>query len=125
MAVYDIDLHVTDDALESIAQAAADRRFGARSLQEIVESIMEETNFVVPSLDDVNAVVVDKSAAQGLRNPLLLRGPVTITDYTRLAAEMPREGDGEVEEDYEGSSICDIDGIEEVYLGLDDIEAAM
>ena len=66
----DVQLTFTDDALRAIAQKAIERKTGARGLRSIVEGILLDTMFDLPSLDDVAEVVVDKDVVEGRKEPV-------------------------------------------------------
>jgi ATP-dependent Clp protease ATP-binding subunit ClpX len=70
MESVDIDFRV--DALESIAQKAMDRKTGARGLRSIMESVLLETMYKVPSEPGVSKIVVDASVIEGESEPLLV-----------------------------------------------------
>ena len=53
-----IKLTFEDDALRAIAHLAIERNTGARGLRSIMESMMQQTMFEVPSRDDVAEVVI-------------------------------------------------------------------
>src|SRR5207245_10254163 len=55
----DVQLEFTDDALHSIAVRAIDRTTGARGLRSILESILLDTMFDLPSMDGVDEVHID------------------------------------------------------------------
>ena len=54
-----VDLEFTDDALDLIADKAMSRKPGARGLRTIVENILKDTMFEVPSKDNVDKVIID------------------------------------------------------------------
>ena len=54
-----VDLEFTDDALDLIADKAMSRKTGARGLRTIVENILKDTMFEVPSKDNVDKVIID------------------------------------------------------------------
>ena len=65
----DIDLRITDDALDFIAEKALEYKLGARGLRSIMEAILAESMFELPSHPDVKEFVVDKIyAASQLEN---------------------------------------------------------
>ena len=66
----DVDLTFTDDALEAIAKKAIKRKTGARGLRSIVEAILLDTMFDLPSMDGVTEVVVDKDVVDGRKEPV-------------------------------------------------------
>ncbi len=58
-SVDGVTLTFTDAAVEAIASTALERGVGARGLRSIIESILEETMFELPNMDDVTEVVVN------------------------------------------------------------------
>ncbi|EEA85551.1 ATP-dependent Clp protease ATP-binding subunit ClpX [Peptacetobacter hiranonis] len=60
--IEDVELEFEDDALREIAKKAIDRNTGARGLRSIVENIMMDTMYEVPSEENVEKVVVTKEA---------------------------------------------------------------
>ena len=67
-----VELEFTDDALEAIADLALLRGTGARGLRAIMEEILRETMFEVPSRDDVEKVVITAEVVQQNVNPTLV-----------------------------------------------------
>src|SRR6188474_1958496 len=66
----DVALTFTDDALEAIAKKAIKRKTGARGLRSIVEAILLDTMFDLPSMNGVTEVVVDKDVVDGRKEPV-------------------------------------------------------
>ncbi len=66
----DVQLEFTDDALHSIAVKAIDRKTGARGLRSILEGILLDTMFDLPSMDGVDEVHIDKDVAEGRKEPV-------------------------------------------------------
>ena len=66
----DVSLTFTDDALEAIARKGIERKTGARGLRSIVESILLDTMFDIPTEDDIAEVVVDKDVVEGRKAPV-------------------------------------------------------
>jgi ATP-dependent Clp protease ATP-binding subunit ClpX len=66
----DVALTFTDDALEAIAKRAIERKTGARGLRSIVESLLLDTMFDLPTLEGVTEVVVDKDVVDGRKEPV-------------------------------------------------------
>jgi ATP-dependent Clp protease ATP-binding subunit ClpX len=60
-AMEDVKLTVTDAALSAIAKKAIARKTGARGLRSIVEGILTDVMFEVPSLENVTEVIVDEA----------------------------------------------------------------
>lgn len=69
MEVEKVELEVTEGAVRAIAKEAVRRKTGARGLRAIMESIMLEVFYEVPSLEGVTRCVVDESAIAGQSDP--------------------------------------------------------
>jgi ATP-dependent Clp protease ATP-binding subunit ClpX len=67
-----VELDLRADALESVAEKAIERKTGARGLRSILETILLETMYKVPSEENVVKVVVDGSVIEGENEPLLV-----------------------------------------------------
>lgn len=65
-----VTLTFQDDAVSAIARKAIKRKTGARGLRSIMESILLDTMFELPSLDDVAEVVINEDAVNGSGAPL-------------------------------------------------------
>ena len=71
----DVALTFTDDALETIANKAIERKTGARGLRSIVEGILLDTMFDIPTEQGIAEVVVDKDVVEGRKEPVrVLKG---------------------------------------------------
>ena len=66
----DVNLTITQDALKSISRKAIERRTGARGLRSIMESILLESMFELPSLKGVEEVIVGPEVVEGNARPL-------------------------------------------------------
>ena len=69
-----VKLTFTDDALNSVARRAIQRKTGARGLRSIMESILLGTMFDLPSLDGVEEVVINREVAESRATPLYIHG---------------------------------------------------
>ena len=67
-----VALEVREDALHAIAAKALARKTGARGLRSILEQALLETMFDLPSLENVEKVVVDAGAIEGGGKPLVV-----------------------------------------------------
>jgi ATP-dependent Clp protease ATP-binding subunit ClpX len=67
-----VELDLRADALESVAEKAIERKTGARGLRSILETILLETMYKIPSEENVIKVVVDGSVIEGENEPLLV-----------------------------------------------------
>ncbi|MED9787725.1 MAG: ATP-dependent Clp protease ATP-binding subunit ClpX, partial [Latilactobacillus curvatus] len=71
MALDNVELEFTPEALHAIAHLAIERNTGARGLRSIIEEVMMDMMFDIPSREDVAKVVVTKEAVDGAANPQL------------------------------------------------------
>jgi len=68
----DVELSFTDDALVAIAEKAIKRKTGARGLRAIMESVMLDVMYDIPSMANVEKCLVNREAVEGKSNPVLL-----------------------------------------------------
>ncbi|EKO3657259.1 ATP-dependent protease ATP-binding subunit ClpX [Vibrio metschnikovii] len=66
------ELEFREDALRAIAAKAMKRKTGARGLRSILENVLLETMYELPSMADVEKVVIDESVINGESEPLLI-----------------------------------------------------
>ena len=67
-----VELEFRPDALAAIARKALKRKTGARGLRTIVESVLLDTMYDLPSLENVSKVVVDESVIDHKAEPYLI-----------------------------------------------------
>ena len=67
-----VELDFRDDALRAVAHKAMERKTGARGLRSILESVLLDTMYQVPSMDSVAKVVIDSPTIKGESDPLLI-----------------------------------------------------
>ncbi len=70
--IEDAQLTFTEDALTAIAKRAVARKTGARGLRSIMEDILLDTMFELPSLENVDEVVVNEEAVGPDAKPLII-----------------------------------------------------
>jgi ATP-dependent Clp protease ATP-binding subunit ClpX len=70
-----VDLTFTEDALEAVAKKAIERKTGARGLRSILETILLDTMYELPSMHGVSEVVVDKDVIEGRKEPIRVFEP--------------------------------------------------
>ena len=68
----DVELDFREDALVAIAKKAKDRKTGARGLRSILEDVLLEVMYRIPSEDDVCKVVIDENVIMGSSEPMLI-----------------------------------------------------
>ena len=66
------EVEFREDALGCVARKAMERKTGARGLRSILEHVLLDTMYDLPSMDDVAKVVVDESVIEGESAPLLI-----------------------------------------------------
>ena len=66
------ELEFRDDALAAIAKKAMERKTGARGLRTILENVLLDTMYELPSMDDVSKVVVDEAVVNGETKPYVM-----------------------------------------------------
>ncbi len=66
------ELEFRDDGLRAVARRAMVRRTGARGLRTILENVLLETMYDLPSLKNVQKVVVDESVIEGHATPYIV-----------------------------------------------------
>lgn len=71
-AMDDVELEVTDDAVEAIAEQALERKTGARGLRGIMEKIMNNIMYELPSRDDVNKCIITRETVEAEKDPELV-----------------------------------------------------
>ncbi len=67
----EVELSFTDEALRRIAALALERKIGARGLRAVLESVMQDLMFDIPSRRDVSACVVTEETVLGTEGPKL------------------------------------------------------
>jgi ATP-dependent Clp protease ATP-binding subunit ClpX len=74
-AMDGVRLKFTGDAIKAIAAKAVELKTGARALRAIMENLMLEVMYDLPSRDDVVEVVIDANVVAGKRRPLMRKAP--------------------------------------------------
>jgi len=66
------ELELREEALHAIAKKAMERKTGARGLRTILENILLDTMYELPSLEGVSKVVIDETVVEGNNQPYLV-----------------------------------------------------
>jgi ATP-dependent Clp protease ATP-binding subunit ClpX len=82
-----VELEIRPDALMAVAKKAMKRKTGARGLRTILESVLLDTMYDLPSLENVSKVVVDESVINHQTEPYLI--------YSSAPAAAPRAASGD------------------------------
>ena len=67
-----VEIDFREDGLQAVAERAMERKTGARGLRSILEGILLESMYTIPSTPDVAKIVVDESVVKGDSEPLLV-----------------------------------------------------
>lgn len=73
-----VKLTLTDEALYAIAKKGIEAGTGARALRMILENILRELMFEVPSDPSIQEIIIDKDTVLGLQSPVIKRSEVKI-----------------------------------------------
>ena len=82
-----VDLEFTPDALRAIAHLALERKSGARGLRAIIEGVMTDTMFDLPSIEGVSKCIITEDAVYGKAKPSLVRA---LPELPRAEVKKPR-----------------------------------
>ena len=66
------EIDFREDALSAIAERAMERKTGARGLRSILESVLLEVMYKLPSAKNVSKVIVDENVINGASEPMLI-----------------------------------------------------
>ena len=69
----DVELTFEEDAIEAIAGKAMERKIGARGLRSIMENVMMDVMYRIPSDDTIAECVITRDAVEGSSEPLTIR----------------------------------------------------
>ena len=67
-----VEIQFREDALNAIAKKAQERKTGARGLRSIMEAVLLDSMYKIPSLGDVSKVIIDAAVIEGESDPLLM-----------------------------------------------------
>jgi ATP-dependent Clp protease ATP-binding subunit ClpX len=68
----DVEVDFREDALRAVAERAMERKTGARGLRSILEAMLLDTMYRIPSEEGVSKVVIDESVIKGESEPMLI-----------------------------------------------------
>src|SRR6516165_7927497 len=85
------ELEFRDEALRAVAHRAMQRKTGARGLRTILETVLLDTMYELPSMRNVAKIVIDETVIEGQTKPYVVYG----SDDSRLASvDEPRRASG-------------------------------
>ena len=67
-----VEVEFRPDALATVARRAMERKTGARGLRSILENVLLNTMYDIPSMDSVVKVAVDEAVINGESDPLII-----------------------------------------------------
>ncbi len=70
-AMEGVNLNFTRDALQSLAEQARKKGTGARALRSLLERLMLDLMYEIPSRDDIAEVTINRGVVEGKREPLI------------------------------------------------------
>jgi ATP-dependent Clp protease ATP-binding subunit ClpX len=73
LSLEGVTLNVTKDALRAMAEQAVKKGTGARALRSMLERIMLDVMYDIPSREDVSEVTINRSVVEGKRQPAVRR----------------------------------------------------
>ncbi len=91
----DVKLEFTPDAVHSIAHMAVERKTGARGLRAIMESVMMDMMYEIPSDSSVGICTVTREAVEGKEKPEIVYRDVTVPRKA-LAGRAKKDSKGEI-----------------------------
>ena len=81
-AMDDVELEIRDDAIKAVAEQALARKTGARGLRGIMEKIMTNIMYELPSRDDVGKCIITRETVETEKDPELI-----LAEPKRMIAE--------------------------------------
>ena len=67
-----VEIQFREDALLAIAKKAQERKTGARGVRSIMEAVLLDSMYKIPSLEEVSKVIIDAAVIEGESEPLLM-----------------------------------------------------
>ena len=67
-----VEIEFLDDALQAVAQKAVERKSGARGLRSILETVLLDTMYKLPSIKGLSKVVINADVIVGKQEPILV-----------------------------------------------------
>ncbi|NOK63152.1 MAG: ATP-dependent Clp protease ATP-binding subunit ClpX [Chloroflexi bacterium AL-W] len=87
LALDNVELEITNDALSAIAEQALVARTGARALRTIVESALLDVMYDIPSQEHIGRCIINAEVITGRGQPIMVPRPTERNDYRRRMDE--------------------------------------
>ncbi|MEE9574640.1 MAG: ATP-dependent Clp protease ATP-binding subunit ClpX [Gammaproteobacteria bacterium] len=81
------EIEFRDDALSAVAKKTMERKTGARGLRSIMENVLLDTMYDLPSMESVSKVVIDEAVINGESKPLMIYDGPEMEELVSAAAE--------------------------------------
>jgi ATP-dependent Clp protease ATP-binding subunit ClpX len=81
-----VELEFTTDALSALASKSLERKIGARGLNNLIENMMNNLMFEIPSNKTIEKVIIDKEVVDGIKEPIIIKKP----KKTKTAISKPK-----------------------------------
>ena len=80
-----VNLEFRDDALDAIAEKAIERKTGARGLRAIVEQVLMDTMFDIPTKEGIKDVIVGRDVIEKNKQPILVHADIKVNEADGMA----------------------------------------
>ena len=70
-----VELEFKKEALEAVADVTLERKTGARGLRSVLEGVLTELMFKIPSDATAEKVIITEDTVKGSKDPIVLRNP--------------------------------------------------
>ncbi|HEU5086716.1 MAG TPA: ATP-dependent Clp protease ATP-binding subunit ClpX, partial [Roseiflexaceae bacterium] len=87
LALDHVELEVTRDALEAIAEEAMRARTGARALRTIVEDVLLDVMYEIPSQENIERCIVNAEVVRHRSHPIMVPRTAERAEYRRKLNE--------------------------------------
>ena len=91
-----VTLEFEEDAIKAIAKLSYERKTGARGLRAIMESVMMNSMFEIPSEDGVIKCVITKDAVDGKEEPKIIKNDEAVAPKVTAKKKTKRRNDDEI-----------------------------
>lgn len=86
-AMEKVELEISDDALRAVAKRAMELKTGARGLRSVLENVLLDTMYEIPSLEGVHQVLINAGVVRGESEPMLVYGAASESQVADSAAK--------------------------------------
>ena len=87
----DVELEFNQDALEAIVDKAIERKTGARGLRSIIEDIMRDIMFEIPSTPNITKCIITRNTVINKARPEIITGEKTVNESNKQKTRVPEK----------------------------------